>query len=268
MQARSVWPAPFLIMQLAFLSPRLRTSGIHVGVSAFVAAAASLLVFRFWYPSPFAAIAGGTQLFLMLVSIDAMMGPLLTGVAASPGKPRRELVRDLSVIVVLQLVAFGYGMYSMALARPVALVYEIDLLRLVTAADLEPATLSEASPELRTLSWHGPTLLAVVKPQDPAEQLRTVELGMAGIPLAMLPRYWREYAAHADAAWRAARPVAALLARYPASADAVAQVAAASGQPASALRFLPLQARRSDWVALLAAPGARVVGYLPLEGFF
>ena len=255
-------------MPLASIRPRLRFAGIHLGISALVATCAAVLVFQFWYPSPFAAIAGGTQLFILLVAVDAAMGPLLTAVVASPGKPRRELLRDLSVIVVLQLAAFGYGVYTMALARPVALVYEIDLFRLVTAADLESATLSEAPTKMQTLSWRGPVLISVVKPQDPAEQFRSVELGMAGIPLAMLPRYWREYTKHADAAWRAARPADALAIRYPASADALTKLAATSGMPVQALRYLPLIARNANWVALIAAPDSRVVGYLPLDGFF
>ena len=255
-------------MPLDSLLPRLRAAGIHLAISALVAGLASLLVFQAWYPAPFAAIAGGTYLFLLLVSVDVAIGPALTAVVASPGKPRAELLRDLAVIVVLQLAAFGYGLYSMALARPVVLAYEIDLLRLVTAADLEAAGLKDAPPELRELSWRGPRLLAVVKPTDPAEQFRSVELGLAGVPLAMLPQYWRAYLPHADAAWRAARPVDALARRYPQAAAALARIAADAGQPVSELRFMPLVSRQTSWVSVIAMPGARVVGYLPLDGFF
>ena len=255
-------------MPFPFLRSRLRAASIHAGISALVAALASLLVFKVWYPSPFSTIAGGAHLFLLLVSVDVVMGPALTAVVANPGKRRGELVRDLSVIVTLQLAAFGYGLYSMALARPVALIYELVEFRVVTAAQLDPASLHEAPPDLRDLSWRGPRVMAAVKPTDPQEQLRVVELGLAGIPLAAVPRYWRDYSAYAGAAWRTARPVPALLAKYPASMQAVARIAAAAGQPAAALRFLPLRARRAEWVALIAAPDARIVGYLPLDAFF
>ena len=120
---------------------------------------------------------------------------------------------------------------------------------------------------LRALSWRGPRLIAAVKPTDPQELLRTVELSLAGIPLSAMPSYWRDYSANTDAAWRAARPVAALLAKYPASDDALARIAASAGQPVSALRFLPLRARHAEWVTLIAAPDSRVVGHLPLDGF-
>ena len=255
-------------MLLDFLLPRLRAAGIHLAISALVAGLASLLLFQVWYPAPFATIAGGTHLFLLLVSVDVVMGPALTAVVVSPGKRPRELVRDLAVIVVLQLAAFGYGLYSMALARPVVLAFEIDLLRLVTAADLEASGLKDAPPDLRELSWRGPRLLAVVKPTDPAEQFRSVELGLAGVPLAMLPRYWRDYSQHADAAWRAARPVDALTRRYPQAAAPLARIAADAGQPMRELRFMPLVSRQTSWVSVMAMPGARVVGHLPLDGFF
>lgn len=247
---------------------RLRAAAIHLVISALVAGLASILVFKLWYPSPFAAIAGGTHLFLLLVCVDVVMGPALTAVVASANKPRPELVRDLAVIVALQLAAFSYGLYTMALARPVAVAYEIDLFRVVVAADIEPATLSEAPGALRELSWTGPTVLAAIKPTNPDEQFRSVELGLAGIQLSMQPRYWRDYREHADAAWRAARPVSTLLAKYPGAAADLTHVAAAAGERAQALRFLPLQARNADWVALLAEPDARIVGYLPLDGYF
>ena len=247
---------------------RLRAAGIHLGLSALVAGLASCLVFFVWYPSPLATIAGGTHLFLLLVSIDVVMGPVLTAVVASKTKPRRELARDLSVIVALQLAAFAYGLYSMALARPVALVFEIAEFRVVSAAEIEPAGLDGAPANLRALSWRGPRLIAAAKPTDPQEMLRTVELGLAGIPLSAMPRYWRDYSAYTDAAWRAARPVAALLTKYPASNDSLALIAASAGQPVSALRFLPLRARRAEWVTVIAAPDSRVVGHLPLDGFF
>lgn len=247
---------------------RLKAAGIHLLASGLVAALAAALVFLVWYPPPYATLAGGIGLFLLIVGVDVILGPALTAVVASPGKSLSELTRDLAVIVIVQLAAFGYGLYTMALARPVLLAFEVDRLRVVTAADIEPAMLADAPPALQQLSWTGPRLVAAVKPTDPAEQMRSVELGLAGVDLAMQPRQWREYAAHADEAWRVARPVSVLLAKHPQLGAEVAEVARSAGQPPQDLRFLPLMSRRASWVALVAAPGARVVGHLPVDGFF
>ncbi len=247
---------------------RLRAASLHLLASGLVAALAAALVFLVWYPSPYSTLAGGASLFLLIVAVDVVMGPALTAVAASPGKGRSELTRDLAVIVVLQLAAFGYGLYTMALARPVALAFEIDRFRVVTAADIEPASLAEAPPGLQTLPWAGPRLIAAVKPTDPAELMKATELGLAGFDLSMQPKYWHEYAPLADAAWKAAKPVPVLLARYPQRAGQVARIAEDTGQSAQALRFLPLMSRLESGVAVVAEPGARVVGYLPVDGFF
>ena len=257
------WP-----MMIHPLSPRLRAAGLHVVLSATVALSASLVVFLIWYPSPFATMAGATRLFLVLVAVDVAMGPALTAVAVSPGKPRAELKRDLAVIVVLQLAAFGYGIYTVALARPIALVFEVDRMQLVSAADIDPASLAEAPLALRALPWTGPRLLAAVKPTDPAEQFDVIQLGLNGVALAALPRYWRDYPSQAVAAWNAARPASELLKHYPRSADDIARMAKVAGVEVPDLRFLPLRARRSESVMLLAAQGERVVGFLPVDGFF
>jgi hypothetical protein len=256
----TVWTGP--------IASRMKAAGIHLAASALVAALASLLVFLVWYPIPFAAIAGGTHLFVILISVDVVMGPALTAVIADARKRRAEFIRDLAVIVALQISAFAYGLFTMAMARPVHLAFEVDLFRVVSAVDIETEMLKDAPPDLQELSWTGPTLIAAVKPSDPSEQLKSIDLGMAGINLADVPRNWRHYSSARDAVWSAARPMEKLLARYPNAAEVVSQTANSSGLTIEALRFLPVVSRhRSDWIAVLAGPDARVVAYLQFDGF-
>jgi hypothetical protein len=245
----------------------VRAAVLHLGASVLMASLAALLVFKVWYPSPFAAVTHVAPVFLMLVVIDIVVGPALTLVIAKPTKPRAELIRDLSVIAALQLAALGFGLHSVAAARPVALVFEVDLLRLVTVNQIDESLLSEAPANLRTLSWSGPRLMAAAKPTDPDEQLRAIGLGLSGIPLAALPRYWRDYETYADKAWQKSRPVSDLLSKYPQLREEVTAIAEQAGQPPESLRFLPLMSRQSSWVSVLA-PGAQVVGHLPVDGFF
>ena len=256
------------MLESVFAKRRPRAVAIHIVASLLIAAVVGALVFGVWYPQPFDAIAGGTGLFLLLAGVDVVLGPALTAVVANPAKPLPELRRDLAVIVLFQLAGLGYGLYTMALARPVWLSFEIDRFRVVMAADIEPDTLGDAPPGLRALPWTGPRTIAAVKPTEPAEQMKSVELGLAGIDLSMVPRNWREYASQTDRVWRASRPVATLLKQYPREAPAVAQAAARSGVDGQALRFLPVMSRSVSWVALIAAPDARVVGYVAQDGFF
>ena len=256
-------------MRITEISPRrFVAAGTHLLLSALVAALVSLLVFRLWYPTPFSTIAGGFSLFALVVGVDLVLGPMLTFVAASPGKSRRELTLDLGLIVLLQLAALAYGVHTMAQARPVYLSFEVDRFRVVTATDIEEASLQEAPAALRQLPWTGPKLIAALKPTDPNEQMLALDLGLAGFDLSMVPRYWAEYGPNAATVWRVARSAALLAARGPDVAPLLAERAAAAGVSMDALRFLPVMSRQASWVALLAGPDARVVGYLPIDGFF
>lgn len=250
------------------MSLRFRASGLHFLISASIALLSGLLVFLVWYPSPYPTLAGGLSLFAMLVGIDVVLGPFLTALVANPVKPRAELRRDIGLIVLVQLLAFGYGMYTIAMVRPVHLVFEVDRLQVVTAVDIDPSQLVKALPEYRQLPWTGPTLLAARKPVNQEEMLRALDLGMQGLDIAMQPERWVSYASNAEAVFNKARPVKLLLEKFPELADQVQAAAASRGVAPENMRFLPMTSRHASGVALLALPDARVVGFLPVDGFF
>ena len=52
-----------------------RASGIHLLYSLGVALMAALLVFGLWYPFPYRELAGGRELFLLVISEDVVCGP-------------------------------------------------------------------------------------------------------------------------------------------------------------------------------------------------
>ncbi len=251
----------------ALRSRRIRAAFIHLLASACVAGIAALLVFGVWYPPPYSTIAAGTALFLLLMSVDVVLGPALTAVAADPDKPAKVFRRDLAVIVALQFAGLAYGLYSISLARPVYLAFEVDRMRVVTAADIDVAMLPQAPPEFRSLPWSGPKLIAAVRPTRPDEVLRSIDLALAGVDISMLPSQWRDYASQKDAVLRVARPVAKLQAKYPAAGPELATLAAKAGKPVSSLRFLPVLARDSSTVVVIDPSDAGVIGFLPFDGF-
>lgn len=250
------------------MNRRFRAAGLHLLFSTCVAAAAALLVFQVWYPSPYGAMAGGLTLFAILVGVDVALGPLLTTVIASPTKPRAELIRDIAVIAIVQAAAFGYGVYTLALARPVYIVFEVDRLRVLAAADLEPGELAKGPASLRSLPWTGPKLIATVPPTDSAALFDSLGRSLNGADLAMQPDHWVDYASANAAILKAARPVSALLQKYPQLESTVRDSAASVGMSSQALRFLPLMSQRASWVALMAVPDMRVVGFAQVDGFF
>jgi hypothetical protein len=247
---------------------RAKAAGLHLLVSASVAAISALNVFLVWYPPPYAALAGGLILFAMLVSIDMILGPCLTALIASPGKPLPALQRDIAMIVLVQLLAFGYGMYAIASARPVHLVFEVDRFVIVASADIEPDELVKAPAELQHLPWTGPTLIGTKIAATPEERLRSIELALQGRDIAMQPDNWVQYSQSTPDVLKASRPAAQLLTKYPQLNDSLPNLARKQGLETESLRFLPLVSRKDNWVVVLATPDARIVGFLPVDGFF
>jgi len=102
----------------------VHAAGIHLLCSVFVALLASVLVFGMWYPFPFRELSGGRELFLLVVVVDVICGPILTLVLFCPKKPRAELWRDLGLVAFIQLGALFYGLGAVREARPLFLVHE------------------------------------------------------------------------------------------------------------------------------------------------
>ena len=167
----------------AFWHGRLKAAGVHLAISLAVAALAALLVFFVWYPYPYREISGGRELFLLVVVVDVIMGPLMTLAVFNLKKPRKELRRDLAVIGLLQLAALVYGLWTVAIARPVHLVFEIDRFRVVHAVDVESALLKRATPELQQLPLMGPTLLSVRGFKDSKESFDATMAALQGLEL-------------------------------------------------------------------------------------
>lgn len=250
------------------MNRRARASGLHFLFSAVVALLSALIVFLVWYPPPYANLAGGLTLFAMVVGIDVILGPFLTAVVASPTKPRLELRRDISLIVLMQFLAFGYGMYTIAVARPVHLVFEADRFQVVSAADIEPEQLANAAEPYRQLPWTGPTLMGTRKSANQAEMTRSLDLGLQGLDVAMQPDRWVSYESISDEVLKKARPANLLLVQYPERSAELKELAAKSGVTLEDLKFLPVMARKASAVSLIMPPGARIVGYLCVDGFF
>jgi len=247
---------------------RLRAPLLHATASLLVALTVSAIIFLVWFPGAYATIAGGLNLFFIIVAVDVVSGPLLTAVVADPKKPARAFRRDVLVIALVQVTALAYGVYVMAMARPVATIFEVDRMRVISASEIDPEGLKDAPEGLRALSWTGPRILAAATPSTRAEALQAIDLAMGGLDIANLPKNWRPYETQQTSAWNRAKPAPELEQRYAAAHDALARTTAKTKLPLGELRFLPLTSRQGSGSVVLAPPDARVVDVLPFDGFF
>ena len=60
------------------MSKRIKAFLIHGLISISIALLVIGLVFFIWYPAPLAKAVGVTHIFLMMLAIDVILGPLLT----------------------------------------------------------------------------------------------------------------------------------------------------------------------------------------------
>jgi hypothetical protein len=250
------------------MNQRIRWAGWHLLLSAGLALVGAVLVFGVWYPQPYTQLSGGLGLFAILMGVDMVLGPMLTALVASSAKPRKELRRDIGLIVVLQLLALGYGMYSIANARPVHIVFEIDRFRVVSAADVDPSQLQKAGPAYRRLPWTGPTVVGARKSSTNQEMVDALDLAMQGMDLAMQPARWEDYALHVPAVLKAARPAAQLVQQYPGLEDQIQAIGVRHHVAQDRLLFLPIDARKDQGVVLLDAATAHILAYVPVDGYF
>ena len=72
-----------------------------------------------------------------------------------------------------------------------------------------------------------------------AEQLKSIDLALAGYDLSFIPRNWRSYDSQRAAAWNAAKPLARVVERYPDRAAEIESLAVSSRSSIADMRFLP-----------------------------
>lgn len=245
--------------------PRWRAALIHLGLSGLVAIAAGMLVFAFWYPMPYRELAGGRELFVLVVAVDVALGPLITLVIFDPRKPARELARDLTVVALLQVAGLAYGLYTVEQARPVAIALEVDRLRVVRSIDLSDADYGRAPPGMHARPWLGPKRVATRKPH-PDEQLDAMTQALAGRDLGTRPEFWLPESQTA-AAWIAgARPLSELRTLRPEHASELDDAVRRASLAEADIKFLPVLARRTDFVVLIRAADGHPVGYAAIDG--
>ena len=158
----------------------------HLCISVLVALIVICVVFVLWYPSPLAKAAGVTHIFLMLLVIDVILGPLLGLLVYKEGK--KTLKMDLTVIIVIQIAALSYGLYSIAQARPVWIAFNNDRFELVRNNELKTENITHVQSQYQQPTWLQPQYVAVKQAADPQEQqIEQMSAMLNGISLAQYP---------------------------------------------------------------------------------
>lgn len=251
------------------INAALRASLLHVAFSALVAAIAAIVIFLIWYPQPYLEMLGGGSLFLLIVGVDVVCGPLLTLIIFDQKKSRKELALDLSFVAILQAAALAYGIYTMALTRPIYIAYELDRFRIISFADLEGDAISKKPLPVPDPSWVGPIPIAIrVAQPDDQDYLGQVSLSIAGLEPVFRPDRWEVYGNQRNLILKKAHSIDLLLKKYPENKDSIELAIKKLNLKKEEINWLPVQSRKStSWVILIEGASADILGFLPYDGF-
>ena len=176
---------------------RLQAFATHLLASAVVLTLVLSGLYLGWYRWPGWYLSNALNIAPLLACIDVVLGPLTTLLIANPVKARRELARDLGVIVTVQFLALFYGAATLWHGRPLYYAFSEDRLQLVQASDLSPrewALADEQNPPWAPHWYSRPRWVFAPLPDAPAERAAIIASArQGGDDVIQMPRYFRAW---------------------------------------------------------------------------
>jgi hypothetical protein len=246
---------------------KARAFAIHFLITLLFSAAAAALVFLAWFPDPFHEMLGGTRLFEILVMCDLGLGPLSSFIVYNSRKTRRALVFDYTVIGIVQLGAFLYGLHAVANSRPAFIVSVGDRIEVVSAGEIADEDLAKGTQGYRTRPLWGPRLVGIQEPEELKERDKVLWASLAGKDYPVLPQYYAAYEVTVPQIKQRALPVSALEKRHPEAKAVVSEAVAQLQTPVEKLVWLPVRHRSGFWTVLLDSDTGRPVSWLPVDPY-
>ena len=231
------------------MSKRLKFFLNHLFISFLIALLVVGLVFFIWYPAPLAKAVGVTHIFLMMLTIDVIVGPLLGLLVYKEDK--KSLKFDLTIIIAIQISALLYGIYSIEQGRPVWIVYSVDRFELVRKNEIILENINHVKPQFQQLSWLKPQFVATQFAQDVKQRNDDMFAEvLGGISLAQKPERYVDFS-QAKAQLQKRAQSLELLQQY--NDKAVVENILAKYPQATA--FLPMKASAVDMTVLINHKG-------------
>jgi hypothetical protein len=241
---------------------RIRASAIHLAISVTVAVIAALQIFLVWYPNPIQQAMGANGLFWLILTVDVILGPLLTFVVFNPAK--KSLRMDLAVIGFVQLIALGYGMNTMYQGKAAYLSFAKDRFEVARVADIDsalydrPTTSKDFSPSDRFFS---PKFVVIKWPTEIKARNDFLSTDIAS-------RVDHYISAELGAAQikQAAKPFVQLEKLNPGREQELAKVAAQwKSQGVSEIAFVPFRADHEHMAVLVDGQTGKILEIVPFN---
>lgn len=176
---------------------RLKLFSLHLLSSATVLTLILGCLYFGWYRWPGWYLTDVTRVVLVMVCVDVVLGPTLTLIIANQKKSRRELTRDIGIIVIVQLCALTYGSVSLWNGRPLYYAFSENVLQLVQAYDInaKEAALGREQNAALAPHWYSlPRWIWAPLPKDAETSQQIVAATLSGgDDVISMPRYFKRW---------------------------------------------------------------------------
>lgn len=235
---------------------KIKAFSVHLAASAFIASIAWSVVAIFWYPTPLMESIGVTRILLIMLACDVIIGPLLTLLVFAPNKP--SLKFDLGVIVILQVSALIYGIWTVAIARPAWIVFSNDHFFVTQAHDLIIKPEEKVEGIYQNAPWLGPKYVVVLLGDTASQIEASVDAVLSGIHVSQRPALYHPISSGIEPLKKAMKPLSSL------SGDA-AQLALIADQHPDAKCWIPAVARLKNLAVIVNCSTASPVGMVAIS---
>lgn len=237
------------MLKIGNIKKRSQFMGMHILFSICLLIFALWLVFGVWYPAPLAVAVGVMSIYGMLLAVDLIIGPMLTFVVYKEDK--KKLKFDLFVIILLQMSAYLFGLYTIAQGRPAWQVFVVDDIELISPIDLRKTEDYKIKEDFKPLLWGKPQWVAAVYASDPVKMQQQKEDEMFnGINISARPETYEKIQVEARAVVDKLKPIAEL-GKFNYEAEIKKQLSPYNNVKG----WLPVKAPEVDMVALFDEHG-------------
>ena len=176
---------------------RFKAFGLHLLASACALSLVLGGLYLGWYHWPGWYLTAVGRILIIVCSVDLVLGPTLTLIIANQKKSRRELTRDIGIIVAVQFCALTYGSVQLWNGRPLYYAFSESVLQLVQAYDIdtnEAKLAREQNPGLAPHWYRLPRWIWAPLPEDPAERQKIFAAAISGgDDVISMPRYFKRW---------------------------------------------------------------------------
>lgn len=248
---------------------RLKALGLHLSASACTLSLILGALYLGWYYWPGWALTDVTHVVVVMVGVDVVVGPLLTFVIAHANKPRRDLVRDIAMIVAVQLCALIYGTVSLWNGRPLYYAYSETVLQLVQAYDIdaqESADGRRLNPDFAPHWYSRPRWIWAPLPQDPTVSQKIVASSIqGGDDVISMPRYFKPWEQGLPALRAHLKKVDDVAYFYGSQKKELKERMQAAGLDAGQANSMPLTGRGHPLLAVIDPASAKIKAIIGLK---